>query len=852
MPPTVPREVNCRAIASTSVECFWFPSRDNEGVTYRIYRAFIINWSGNVTCQNLAGVTNSSCELITTPGFPDLVGTSNVDGLERRGFLNTGLDPSTHYKYWVSAVDPSGNESALVGSVHARPTTSDSGTTIDTQITFSASVAPSGSITVTQTITCNPTCSVGHNDLHWGTSMSSMLPNFINFSPGQPAATVHTRTITFSAPSTPRNVYFMEDGHLSGTGYPVDGFGNPPHKEGMLFRVVVTNGSPLTIMPATLPNRTPGVAYSQTLTASGEGVAPFSWGVREARLPPGLAISTGGVISGTPTTPGVYTFSVMVEDSQGTSAFREYAMTVGYYIDQSHPSANNANPGTETLPWATLYEINNRTFVPGDFVFVKNGTYGVTTGGGAYAPAISPRQPGTAGNPITVRNHPGHTPVIDGQNVIDRFKIGCVEDYCVIRGFRLINIADHGMICGTGVPSSTSRRYLGCILERNEVSGITRGQEHNPTCLKLNSTTGGILRDNWCDNDGFTTEANNLGIAGILLEYSDDGIIEHNEVSNIGWGVSDKYSGRGNTVRYNYFRKVLQCGACAQTFGTLQPENDHWHNNIVAFTKREGLHLVGILTSSRGPGGVVEQNTLIVGDAIIGETGLDAGTEPIEPAIFRGNYVQVAASGQNNIRFGTLAVSETNYNAYHTTSQRWFQQGVGTYTPFSAWQATGRDANGIMVSDPMFAGTLDPESRDPTIYRPASGSPLRGAGPGGVHIGAYDTDSRVIGIRSEEAPPPDATPPNAPTNLRVTSLTGLRRTGSILPEEGANAAEDRALSMRMPDGRETKAPLPVWLMALIQMLGPLEVEELAKRVKTLSGAAVLLYIPNGAVVETGK
>ena len=40
-PPTSPREVNALAINSTTVDVFWFPSMDNVGVTYNIYRAQI-------------------------------------------------------------------------------------------------------------------------------------------------------------------------------------------------------------------------------------------------------------------------------------------------------------------------------------------------------------------------------------------------------------------------------------------------------------------------------------------------------------------------------------------------------------------------------------------------------------------------------------------------------------------------------------------------------------------------------------------------------------------------------------------------------------------------------------------
>ncbi len=107
--PTAPREVNCRAITSTRVECFWFPSRDNEGVTYRIYRGRVTAWNG----QSYLAAWDSQT----------LIGTSPNDGMGRVGFIDTGLTPATDYIYWVSAVDPQGNESARITTAHSAPTT---------------------------------------------------------------------------------------------------------------------------------------------------------------------------------------------------------------------------------------------------------------------------------------------------------------------------------------------------------------------------------------------------------------------------------------------------------------------------------------------------------------------------------------------------------------------------------------------------------------------------------------------------------------------------------------------------------------------------------------------------------
>ena len=73
-------------------------------------------------------------------------------------------------------------------------------------------------------------------------------------------------------------------------------------------------GSSVVVTTTTLPNATTGTAYSQTLTAFG-GTAPYSWSVTSGSLPAGLALSTAGVISGTPSSVGTSTFTVQVTDS---------------------------------------------------------------------------------------------------------------------------------------------------------------------------------------------------------------------------------------------------------------------------------------------------------------------------------------------------------------------------------------------------------------------------------------------------------------------------------------------------------------------------------------------------------
>jgi hypothetical protein len=78
--------------------------------------------------------------------------------------------------------------------------------------------------------------------------------------------------------------------------------------------------APLGVTTTSLPSATMNYNYSTALGASG-GVTPYTWTVTLGSLPPGLNLDpNSGVISGMPTTPGNYSFTVQAADSQAPKA----------------------------------------------------------------------------------------------------------------------------------------------------------------------------------------------------------------------------------------------------------------------------------------------------------------------------------------------------------------------------------------------------------------------------------------------------------------------------------------------------------------------------------------------------
>ena len=85
----------------------------------------------------------------------------------------------------------------------------------------------------------------------------------------------------------------------------------------------------LTVNPASLPNGSQGIAYSQTVTASG-GTAPYTFALISGALPAGLSLNAAsGAITGTPSGSGTSNFTVQATDSNGNIGSRAYAVNIG-------------------------------------------------------------------------------------------------------------------------------------------------------------------------------------------------------------------------------------------------------------------------------------------------------------------------------------------------------------------------------------------------------------------------------------------------------------------------------------------------------------------------------------------
>ena len=104
--------------------------------------------------------------------------------------------------------------------------------------------------------------------------------------------------------------------------------------------------------PAPPPGRL-GVAYSDTLSAGG-GVAPYAWSVSAGALPAGMTLgASSGVLGGTPTAAGTFSFTVKVTDASSQTATEAVSLVIAPSVALT-ASAASVRFGTSVTLTATV------------------------------------------------------------------------------------------------------------------------------------------------------------------------------------------------------------------------------------------------------------------------------------------------------------------------------------------------------------------------------------------------------------------------------------------------------------------------------------------------------------------
>ncbi|HEX3782074.1 MAG TPA: putative Ig domain-containing protein [Pseudonocardiaceae bacterium] len=264
----------------------------------------------------------------------------------------TTLNTASNSRGWTETVwgSSSGGEGTGSGCSAYEPKPSwqtDTGCSRRTDTDVSADANPSTGLAVYDTSNSNG----GWNEVGGTSASSPMIAAMYALAgnPGtSPAQDIYQHTSSFNDVTSGANGS-CSPSYLctAGTGYDgPTGWGTPNGLTG-LSASSGTGGS-VTVGNPGSQTGTVGTAVSLQLSASG-GTAPYTW--TATGLPAGLSISSGGLISGTPTTANSYTVDATATDSTGVVGSASFSWTIttsGGGGGCTSPGQKLGNPGFES------------------------------------------------------------------------------------------------------------------------------------------------------------------------------------------------------------------------------------------------------------------------------------------------------------------------------------------------------------------------------------------------------------------------------------------------------------------------------------------------------------------------
>ncbi|MDR3745797.1 MAG: putative Ig domain-containing protein [Acidobacteriaceae bacterium] len=252
------------------------------------------------------------------------------------------------------------SSTGVVSGTPSAPTVA-SGNSIAFKATDSAST-PVTAVAATVILTVNPvTLAISAATLPTGYVGSAYNTNGYQFT-----STGGTGTITWSMyPNPVDGLTLSPTGLLSGTPTgtysstvtitATDSATNQQQSKSITPALTINNPVTITTTQSSLPVAYSGVAYTSTTLAASGGTSPYTWSVTSGLTGSNslatlnLAVSSAGVITGTPATTGIANFTVQVTDSATpTHNTNSVAYSITAYTPLSLPSTDPSTLGPAT------------------------------------------------------------------------------------------------------------------------------------------------------------------------------------------------------------------------------------------------------------------------------------------------------------------------------------------------------------------------------------------------------------------------------------------------------------------------------------------------------------------------
>jgi SdrD B-like domain/Putative Ig domain/GEVED domain len=328
---------------------------DEDGVT--LPASIVAGTSGSLTIN----VTNTSGATVYLNAWIDFNGNGVLTDTGEQVATNTTIATGT------SAANKTVNftvpATAIIGTVGVRVRLTSTSTPGSTGLSGNGEVEDNIMSITCPTVTLSPTTVTTPTV---GTAYSQTLTA---------AGSSTTFTYAVTSGTLPAGLSLSSAGVLSGT---------PSSSAAASFTVTATGANTcavsqaytvtplcpsLTLSPATPSTPTVGTAYSQTFTTTGVSTT-FTYAVTSGTLPAGLALSSAGVLSGTPTSNAAATFTVTATGANGCTTSKSYTVT---------PVCPAITIGQSSLPQGTVGTAYSQTLsaTGGTSPY---GTWAITTG----------------------------------------------------------------------------------------------------------------------------------------------------------------------------------------------------------------------------------------------------------------------------------------------------------------------------------------------------------------------------------------------------------------------------------------------------------------------------------------
>jgi len=397
-----------------------------------------------------------------------------------------------------------------------------------------------------------------------------------------------------------------------------------------------------------------------------------------------------------------------------------------YYVDREHASADDGNPGTASLPWATIQKAAD-TVNPGDTVYVVDGI---------YDERVMITRDGTPGAKIVFQAVPRRS-----VQVLHGFNISA--DAIRLEGFDITH--DVGGWLGGGIWMS--------------------GHDVEIVDNYIHDAPGAGVLTSWAGDGGWkdvlvadnTIYGCNKGISAV----SGDGwLVEGNEIERLIRPPSGGYDadymrffGINHVIRYNYLHGTLpsEVGTShVDCFQTYSVNGNQAHNIVIEHN--QCLDFVHQAFMMEGDGSSHSDITIRY-NVVEGFSAWGVCTHNVQDLRITNNTWIGRGSGDSGtahgvgLRDGSSGVIKSNIFAY-IRAPYWHDE-TSTYTSGYNLTFDCRDEPGpasptdLLDTDPLFVAPGDIPGPDGQLWttddglRPGWGSPAADGGEGGTFIGAY-------------------------------------------------------------------------------------------------------------------